>query len=127
MSRALERLLRSAGMDCKTFASAEELLDDWRSRKPACCLVDIQLPRMSGLDLMRRLITEGSRAPMILITAHRGQGFGREAAEAGVPLLYKPFDDKTLIEAINKALGERAEVDPGSSSGTADDPKEESA
>ena len=68
--KALERLLRSAGYNAMTFASAPEFLDFTCPDRPGCLILDIKMPQLSGLDLQERLSEKGLSLPIIFITGH---------------------------------------------------------
>jgi FixJ family two-component response regulator len=108
--KALERLIRSTGMKVAGFDSAEAFLEsslsDDRS-PPDCLIVDVRMPRMSGLELQQRLIAAGRRIPIVFITAHEDESARSCALAAGAAeFLHKPFDDRRLLEAIDKAAAE---------------------
>lgn len=109
VARGLSRLLRSCGMQVRTFGSGEEFL---RSRKtlqdPDCCVIDVQLPEMTGLEIQEDLHRSGSRVPIIFITAYYDEETERRALKAGaVGFLRKPFSDELLVGLILKALRKR--------------------
>lgn len=102
---SLDRLIRSARLDVRLFASAEEFLDSGCARKPDCLILDVRLPAMSGIELHRHLLARGCRVPVIFITAHGSD----EVANLGIsdrPAAYftKPFSGDELLEAVNVAL-----------------------
>src|SRR5258708_31488216 len=68
--KSLERLVKSAGFKVETFISAEDFMQSGNDSNTVCVILDIGLPRMSGLDLKRRLISENSHVPIIFISAH---------------------------------------------------------
>jgi FixJ family two-component response regulator len=68
--KALERLLRSAGHEAMTFASAFEFLEFSHPDAPGCPVLDIKMPRLSGLELQDRLTEKGISFPIIFITGH---------------------------------------------------------
>jgi FixJ family two-component response regulator len=104
--KALGRLLRGAGFDVETFASAEEYLARNEGSRPGCLVLDISLGGMSGLELREELVRSGVRVPIIFITAHDDAATRRGLAEAaGVPCLRKPFDEELLFEAITAVTG----------------------
>jgi FixJ family two-component response regulator len=105
--RALRRLIRSFGLNVETFASAEEFLAPGEHRAPACLLLDLRLPGMSGLELQERLAADGRRIPVVFITAHLDESARRAALAAGaVEFLLKPFDDRVLLDAVTRALAQ---------------------
>ena len=68
--RALERLLRSAGIETETFASGGAMLEDLGRREPDCVIADLHMPGMSGFELQARLATRQRRIPVVVLTAH---------------------------------------------------------
>jgi CheY-like chemotaxis protein len=66
--KALDRLLRSAGIDAETFPSGEDFLESLRTHQPDCVLLDLQMPRLTGFDVQTRLRESGARLPVIIIT-----------------------------------------------------------
>ena len=104
--RAIERLLRVSGFEPVAYSSAEAFLADATHARLDCALFDIHLGGMSGLDLCRRLVAEGSALPVIFVTACDEATVRRQAAELGCSaFLKKPVSREVLINAINKALG----------------------
>ena len=104
--RSSTRMLHAAGIQSVSYPSAEEFLADPVRRRYACLLVDIQLGRMSGLEMQQALVAEGSRIPIIFITAH-DDPVTRERARSGLAYLQKPFREDALIGAIQQALENR--------------------
>ena len=102
---AVKDLMESAGLSARCFRSAEEFLQ-WDERTQTGCLVlDIRMPGMSGLELQAKLVAEGSRIPIIFITAHVDAKMKMQAMKAGaVVFLSKPFDYELLLEKIRAAL-----------------------
>ncbi len=85
---ALSNLLASLDLGVATFASAEAFLASSACRVAACLITDVQMPGMSGLDLQRHLVGNGSRIPVILITAFPRDHVRRQAeADGAVRLL----------------------------------------
>jgi len=102
---ALKDLMESAGLSARCFGSAEEFLESDERNQAACLVTDIRMPGMSGLDLQAKLKAEGSRVPIIFITAHSDVQMKTEAMSAGaVEFLSKPFDDEVLLEKTRSAL-----------------------
>ena len=102
---AMESLVRSLGFVAFVFESAEDFLRSPRVDDSACLITDVQMPGMSGLDLQDRLIAQGSRIPIIFITAFPEQTI-RNRAQAGGALAFleKPFAGRTMIELLRQAL-----------------------
>lgn len=102
---ALKDLIESAGLSVRSFASAEEFLESGQRSETACLVLDIRMPGMSGLELQAKLNAEGSRIPIIFITAHGNAEMKMQAMAAGaVEFLSKPFDGEALLEKVRAAL-----------------------
>lgn len=101
--RALTRLVRSAGYRVKTFDSARAFLDRGHDEDcPACVVLDIQMPDISGLELQREL---DAAMPVIFITGHGDIAMTVGAMKAGATdFLPKPVRDIDLLRAIDQAL-----------------------
>jgi FixJ family two-component response regulator len=105
MREALSRLFRSMGMRAQIFASAQEFLMFKRPDVPACLVLDVRLPGLSGLDLQHELVASGPAIPIIFITGHGDIPMSVQAMKAGaVDFLTKPFRDQALLDAIRQAL-----------------------
>ena len=102
---AIKSLIRSVGMHVETFASAQEFMASMRPDAPACLVLDVRMPGISGLDLQRELLNAGIRIPVIFITGHGDIPMSVRAMKAGaVEFLTKPFRDQDLLDAISQAL-----------------------
>ena len=102
---ALESLVRSAGFEVETFASAQGFLDHRKADKPSCLVLDVRLPGLSGLDLQKRIIEANREIPIIFITGHGDVPTSVRAMKAGaVEFLTKPFSDQDLLDAIGQAI-----------------------
>ena len=104
--KSLDRLIRSAGMKVRVFASAEEFLDSAHLRKADCLILDVKLPGMSGTELLRQLNMHKYKVPVIFITAHGSdeQARSEAASDWTVAYLIKPFSGDELLDAVNAAL-----------------------
>jgi FixJ family two-component response regulator len=101
---ALSGLLRSAGLRVVLFATAEEFLRAKVQESPACLVLDLQLPDISGLELQRSL-AETDGPPIIFISGHANIPSSVRAMKAGaVEFLVKPFHDEELLQAIESAI-----------------------
>jgi FixJ family two-component response regulator len=106
MRAAIEDLLSSVGIKARSFASAEEFLLSGLQNQIACLISDIRMPGMTGLELQAKLIAEGSRVPIIFITAHGNSRMRTQALNSGaIEFLGKPFDDERLLGSVRAALG----------------------
>ena len=105
---SLRQLLRAADFDALTFGSAEEYLDAGDAGRADCLIVDVNLPGMSGVALVRVLTEARNTTPVILITA-RDDRTTAELIQAvgGVPHLRKPFGDRDLFATLRRLLPDR--------------------
>jgi len=102
---ALKGLLRSAGFAVETFASAHEFLARPPSDLPACLVLDVGLPDLSGLDLQQRMAELNREMPIVFITGHGDVPTSVRAMKAGaVEFLTKPFGERDLLDAIRQAI-----------------------
>jgi FixJ family two-component response regulator len=102
---AVQRLLKSAGLPVRSFASAEDFLKSGQQQETGCLIADIQMPGMSGLDLQAKLNAEHCPIPIIFITAHGDEEMRLQAMRGGaVKFLAKPFDGAILLESVRVAL-----------------------
>jgi FixJ family two-component response regulator len=102
---AVQRLLKSAGLPVRSFASAEDFLKSGQQQETGCLIADIQMPGMSGLDLQAKLNAENCPIPIIFITAHGDEEMRLQAMRAGaVKFLAKPFDGAILLDSVRVAL-----------------------
>lgn len=102
---ALGSLIRSAGLRVETLASADEFLARPRVEAPSCLVLDVRMPRLSGLDLQKRMAEINLQIPIVFITGHGDVRTSVRAMKAGaVEFLMKPFDDRDLLEAIQQAI-----------------------
>jgi FixJ family two-component response regulator len=105
MREALSSLIRSIGMRVLTFASAQEFLANPVSESPACLVLDVRLPGLSGLDLQRELAATRRGLPIIFITGHGDIPMSVRAMKAGAAeFLSKPFREEDLLDAIRLSL-----------------------
>ena len=103
--KSVARLLAHHGIESRTFASAEALLDADSVQTATCLLLDIHLGGISGIELKRRLAASGSKWPVIFMTANDDEATRNEAMDAGcIAYLRKPFACQVLLDAIGKAV-----------------------
>jgi FixJ family two-component response regulator len=103
MRRSLVRLLRVAGYECLDFGSAEELLQAPQVSRSMCVVADVNLPGMSGYDLVRTLRDHHGRMPAVFITAYDTPAVRREATTCeNAAFLAKPFEGHALLDAIRR-------------------------
>jgi FixJ family two-component response regulator len=102
---ALDSLIRSVGLRVQTFVSAREFLRRKLPNAPACLVLDVRLPGLSGLDLQLELTKADIRIPIIFITGHGDIPMTVRAMKAGaVEFLPKPFRDQDLLDAVREAI-----------------------
>jgi FixJ family two-component response regulator len=102
---ALDSLFRSVGLGVRSFGSAQEFLSEPPGDGPACLVLDVRLPGMSGLDLQRQLTKRDAALPVVMITGHADIPMTVRAMRAGaVEFLSKPFRDQDLLDAVQQAL-----------------------
>jgi FixJ family two-component response regulator len=115
---SLELMIRWAGWQPETFASAREFLSHPRVLAPSCLVLDVNLPDLNGLDLQKRVADDRTDMPIIFITGYGDVPMTVKAMKAGaVEFLMKPFSDDVLLNAIRHAiersqtaLGHEAEI-----------------
>lgn len=103
---ALQQLLRSAGYEAQTFASAEEFLAAAGAGVVHCLIADVNLPGITGVALVKELAARGTAVPAVLMTG-RDDPATRDLVRQGgaVPCLHKPFSDRELFDAIRSVAG----------------------
>ncbi|MGA0604813.1 response regulator FixJ [Phenylobacterium sp. VNQ135] len=103
--QSLQFLLDTAGYAVRTYESAIQFLQGLDRLEAGCIVTDIRMPEMNGLELVRRLRSEGVTLPVIVLTGHGDVPLAVEAMKAGVKdFLEKPFDDEVLLMAVGAAL-----------------------
>jgi len=105
MREALAGLIRAAGLNVETFASAQEFLARPPADVPGCLVLDVRLPGLSGLDLQSRMAEINLEIPIVFITGHGDVPTSVRAMKAGaLEFLTKPFLDRDLLDAIAQAI-----------------------
>jgi FixJ family two-component response regulator len=108
---SLELLIKFAGWQPETFASAADFLAHPRTVTPSCLVLDVSLPDLNGLELQKLIASERTDMPIIFITGHGDVPMTVQAMKAGaVEFLTKPFDDEVLLMAIRQAIRRSASV-----------------
>lgn len=117
---AVGSLLRSIGVQPRLCASAAEFLAAGPPAAPACVILDVRMPGLSGLDCQQRIVEAGFCIPVIFMSGHADVPMSVRAMKAGaVEFLTKPFRDQDLLDAVNHAL-ERDRVRRAEEESTAD-------
>ena len=102
---SIQGLLKSVGLRCESFETAEEFLRSKRPDGPSCLVLDVRLPGVNGLDFQRQLAEAGVQIPIIFITGYGDIPMTVKAMKSGaVEFLTKPFIDEDLLTAIHQAL-----------------------
>ena len=102
---ATRHLVRALGFEAQAFASAEEFLQACSASEWSCVISDVNMPGLSGIELQRRLASEGRLVPFIFITAFHDRATQDRALKAGaVGFLSKPFASHELIACLERAM-----------------------
>ena len=103
---AIERRLKLAGYDVQPYSSAQQMLDSLPGvEKPACILLDVRIPGLTGPELQSRLVELGSILPIVFVTGHADTPTTVRAIKAGAEdFLTKPVSSEQLIDAIERAM-----------------------
>ena len=102
--RALLRLLRSADIDARAFATGADLLDALAAGAPYCVVLDLHMPAMDGFTLMDELAARAPATALIAMTGHDGPEVAARALSHGpLACLHKPMDDAALLAALATA------------------------
>ena len=105
MREAVGSLLRSVGVEVRTFSSSQEFAQSPRPNAPGCLILDVRLHGESGLDLQKELSQSSSPLPIIFISGHGDIPMTVSAMKAGaVEFLTKPFRDQDLLDAVRTAV-----------------------
>jgi two-component system response regulator FixJ len=108
---SLELFVRSVGLDVRTYASAEEFLDDYTDSPapPRCLVLDVRMPGLSGPGLQERLVKDGIHIPTVMITGYANVPMAVQAMRSGaVYFLEKPVSRQALLERIQEAIDQDA-------------------
>ena len=98
-------LFGGEGLAVETCSSANKFLASYRLDRPGCLVLDLQMPEMDGLELQRRLASQGPHLPIIFVSGYADVLQCAEAMKAGaVDFLEKPVDDDRILSAVRKAL-----------------------
>ena len=108
--KALRRLLRASGLDAESYANGQEFLNAAAEKQPDCVVLDLHMPGMSGLQVLRRLKATGALLPVVVITAHDEPETRKQCMSAGADAyLRKPLEDRLLLNAISAAMRLRSQ------------------
>ncbi|MDO9596092.1 MAG: response regulator [Azoarcus sp.] len=106
--KALERLLRSAGMEVETFASGADFLAAGPGLTLDCVVLDLHMPRVSGFEVQRQLAALTHKVSVVVITGHdTPESRARALAGGAFAYLLKPVDEQVLLDAIAAAISSK--------------------
>lgn len=102
---SLGMFLEATGLNVRTYNSAREFLDDYRSGLCGCLVLDLRMPEMSGLELQEALAEKHIEIPIIFITGDGDVASSVKALQGGaIDFLEKPLDNRTLLKRIQEAI-----------------------
>jgi two-component system, LuxR family, response regulator FixJ len=105
INQAVAELVELIGLNASTYTSAIDFLEQFEPAGPACLVLDIRMPGMSGLELQRKLAETEKNLPIVVITGHADVRMAVEAMKLGaVEFLEKPFRAQELCDSIQKAI-----------------------
>jgi FixJ family two-component response regulator len=105
---SLPELLKELGFDARAFSSAREFLASDAPLHSNCLILDVAMPGMSGPELFHELRRRDLKIPIVFITARKDESVrSRLLSEGAVECLFKPFSDTALLQALNKAVGNK--------------------
>jgi FixJ family two-component response regulator len=103
--KAVVRVLRAAGYAARGFVSGQEFLTSWHFDRPDCLILDLQMPDISGTEVLQALTVAGAQFPVIIITAHDSPSLAEECRQRGAAAyLCKPLDASVLLGAVESVL-----------------------
>ena len=104
---SVSALMDSVGLECCTFASGQEFLDNYSHQLSGCLVLDVRMAYMSGLTLRDKLKQMGSTLPIIFLTGYGDVAMAVEAMKSkAADFILKPYHEHKLLESINSALGQ---------------------
>lgn len=103
--KSLCYLIESIGIDVETYGSPLEFLDKFDGGRPGCLVLDVRMPQMGGLELLKTLRERGIDTPAIMISAFGDVRMAINAMKNGaVDFLTKPFNDQELLDRIQQGI-----------------------
>jgi CheY-like chemotaxis protein len=103
--KALKRLLRASGLEAESYAGGKEFLEAASTRRPDCVVLDLHMPVMGGLQVLREMRTSRLALPAVVITAYDEPETRAQCLAAGAAAyLRKPLDERVLLSTISATL-----------------------
>ena len=110
MRNGVSLLVKSVGLQARSFPNAQAFLDNYCAPEPGCIVLDVRMPGMSGIELHEELTRRKIHLPVIFLTGHGDVAMGVHAMKAGaVDFIEKPPYDQALLDAIQRAVAEDKE------------------
>ena len=104
--RGLSRLMSASGYEAKVYGTPEQFLEEVTGQRAGCVLLDVTMPRVTGLQVQARLKEMGLNLPVIAVSARDDEKTRVTARELGARFfLRKPVDDQALLDAISWVTG----------------------
>ncbi|TVQ75608.1 MAG: DNA-binding response regulator [Phycisphaeraceae bacterium] len=105
MRKSIDYLIRSIGLRCQSYATAQDFLDGADPETPGCILTDVRMPGLSGLDLLEEIRGRAFLSPVIIITGHADVPMAVRAFKSGaLDFIEKPFNDQMLLDKVQEAI-----------------------
>ena len=102
---SLGLLVSSAGWQQMTYESAEDFLENYNPACPGCLVLDVRMPGMSGVELLKLLPEKGIHLPVVMISGHADIALAVQALKSGaMDFIEKPFDDEVFIGQLEECL-----------------------
>jgi len=109
--KGLRLLVKSLRMNVETYLSAQEFLDSYDPARPGCLVLDVRMPRISGLELQEKLRQRNISIPVIIMTGYGEVAVAVEAMKKNaMEFLEKPISDQVLLDRIQKAIAKDARI-----------------
>jgi FixJ family two-component response regulator len=103
--RGLDRLLRAAGYEVELLESGADYMAHSAPTRHSCLVLDIRMPRMTGLELQEAIAGTDHDRPIVFMTGHGDEDVRARALSSGASdVLFKPIDASVLIQAVERAL-----------------------
>lgn len=109
--RGINILLKSVELDVETYSDAQKFLENYDPDQPGCLILDVRMPKMSGIELQQKLMEKNLHIPVIFVSGHGDVPLTVKAMQRGaVDFIEKPFNDQVLLDQVQKALEKDAQI-----------------